>query len=39
MFFTFFKGEQAAYQVFDLLLPAISEHYDEATDSKIEEND
>jgi hypothetical protein len=33
MFFTFFKGEQYAYQVFEMLLPIITEWYDEATDT------
>ena len=39
MFFTFFKGERAASQVYELLLPAISEHYDEVNDCKIDDND
>jgi hypothetical protein len=33
MFFTFFKGERYAYQVFEMLLPVVTEHYDEASDS------
>lgn len=32
MFFTYFKGERYAYQVFEMLLPVVSEHYDEQSD-------
>jgi hypothetical protein len=39
MFFTFFKGEKTAYQVYDMLLPVISEHYDEEKNCKIEPGD
>jgi len=28
MFFTYFKGETSAYQVYDMLEPAVSVHYD-----------
>ena len=28
MFFTFFKGERFAYQVYDMLQPVVTEHYD-----------
>jgi hypothetical protein len=27
MFFTFFKGERCAYQVYEMLAPIVSEHY------------
>jgi len=39
MFFTFFKGERFAYQVYDMLLPVISEHFDEINNCKIDETD
>lgn len=39
MFFTFFKGERYAYQVYDMLLPVISVYYDPATDEILEESD
>ena len=39
MFFTFFKGERTAYQVYEMLLPVISEHFDETNNCKIERTD
>jgi len=27
MFYTFFKGEKAAYQVYEMLLPVMTRHY------------
>jgi hypothetical protein len=29
MFFTFFKGERSAYQVYEMLVPIVTCHYDE----------
>lgn len=28
MFFTFFKGERTAYQIYEMLFPAVSVHFD-----------
>jgi hypothetical protein len=39
LFFTYFKGEKYAYQVFEMLLPTITEHFDEESNQFIEEND
>lgn len=39
MFFTYFKGEKYAYQVYEMLLPAITEHFDQESNHFIEEND
>ena len=39
MFFTFFKGERHAYKVFEMLLPAITEHYDEENNRFLSFND
>jgi len=39
MFFTFFKGEKYAYQVYEMLLPIITKHYDEDSEQFIEEFD
>ncbi len=39
MFFTFFKGERSAYQIYEMLVPAISEHYDEVNNVKIQDTD
>ena len=37
MFFTFFKGEQFAYKIYELLLPLIVVCYDEVKDVVMEE--
>lgn len=39
MFFTFFKGERSAYQVYEMLQPAVSVHWDDQTDSQIDNRD
>ena len=39
MFFTFFKGERYAYQVFEMLQPIVTEHYDEEEDKLIAADD
>lgn len=39
MFFTFFKGERYAYQVFEMLHPIVTEHYDEDEDRLIQSDD
>ena len=39
MFFTFFKGEKHAYQVYEMLTPIISVFYDEEKDKILEEAD
>lgn len=39
MFFTFFKGERYAYQVFEMLLPVVTEHYEEDSDTLIASGD
>ena len=39
MFFTFFKGERYAYKVFEMLLPAITEQYDEENNRFLNFND
>ncbi len=39
MFFTFFKGEKAAHQVYDMLVPCITVFYDEATGCFLEPSD
>lgn len=35
MFFTFFKGEQFAYQIFDMLWPCIREYWDYEADCLV----
>jgi hypothetical protein len=39
MFFTFFKGEGSAYQIYEMLQPAVSVHWDEKTDCQIDSTD
>ena len=39
MFFTFFKGERYAYQVYDMLHPVVTEHYDQQSDQLLSEDD
>jgi len=39
MFFTYFKGERNANQVFDILLPVLTDFYDESSDSFIKADD
>lgn len=39
LFFTFFKGERSAYQVYDMLQPAVSVHFDEANNCFLEDSD
>lgn len=39
MFFTFFKGERYAYQLYEILLPAVSLHYDQETEQTFESED
>ena len=39
MFFTFFKGERYAYQVYDMLNPVVTEHYDKQSDQLLTEDD
>lgn len=39
MFFTYFKGERYAYQVYEMLVPIITEHYDEEADQIIDPED
>lgn len=39
MFFTFFKGERFAFQIFDMLLPLIQVAFDEANDKILEDFD
>ena len=38
MFFTFFKGERYAYQIYEMLQPAVSVHWDERKDCQIDSN-
>ena len=39
MFFTFFKGERCAYQIYEMLQPAVSVHWDLTSDKQIESSD
>lgn len=39
MFFTYFKGEKFAYQVFEMLEPCISIYFDSASDEFINQED
>ena len=39
MFFMYFKGERYAYQLYELLLPAVSLHYDQETEQTFESED
>lgn len=39
MYYTFFKGERFAYQVYEMLAPVVTEHYDTEKNEVIEEGD
>ena len=39
MYYTFFKGERYAYQVYEMLAPIVTEHYDTVKNEIIEEGD
>lgn len=39
MFFTFFKGEKSAYQIFEMLQPIVTEYYDEQNDRILDPDD
>lgn len=39
LFFIYFKGEKHAYQVYEMLLPVVQEHYLPSTDCYIPETD
>jgi hypothetical protein len=39
MFFTFFKGEKTAYQVYDMIIPCIKVYFDEKNDRFLEATD
>jgi hypothetical protein len=39
MFFTFFKGERSAYQVYEMLVPIVTCFYDEQTDTMLDPED
>lgn len=39
MFFTFFKGEKSAYQIFEMLQPIVTEYYDEQNDKILDPDD
>ena len=38
-YYTFFKGERYAYQVYEMLAPIVTEHYDTVKNEIIEEGD
>ena len=39
MFFTFFKGERGANQIYEMLQPAVSVHWDLVSDKQIKSSD
>jgi len=39
MFFGYFKGEQTAFQIYDMILPIISVHYDSKSKKFLEGDD
>jgi hypothetical protein len=39
MFFTFFKGESNAYQIYEMLEPVVTAHYDNESEAFIDEKD
>jgi len=39
MFFTYFKGQPFAYQVFEMLLPVVTGHFDEENDQILDAED